>query len=90
MVVFLLVTVLGCWFGLAYADLVHRRFAMADVRSWLLLVPAWVLYAVILATDTSPGIGVQAVQSIALSTILATLVSAAPALARRSLVVGAP
>ncbi|MEN1974618.1 hypothetical protein [Cellulomonas olei] len=70
--VFLLVTVAGVALGIGYATAVGRRPGLRDPRAWALLAPVWVAYAVVLLAGGVTGSPAQAVQAVALGSLVET------------------
>lgn len=81
---FLLITVVGVVLGYACAGAVNRRFGPGDARRWVLLVPVWVVYVVVLFTADMQDVWAQGVQCFALASFLDTVINVSITAVRRS------
>ncbi|WP_299039388.1 hypothetical protein [uncultured Pseudokineococcus sp.] len=80
----ILISLLGVSLGCAYTAVVHRRTTRADPRRWLLLVPVWVVYVLLLLTavDMSDPLP-RGVQAFTIATVLSTVVDLLGGLGQR-------
>jgi uncharacterized membrane protein YoaK (UPF0700 family) len=86
LIVFLLITAVGVFLGIACAGLVDRRFGPEDWRRWTALTPFWVLavgVALALHTVNMRDLAPQAIQAFAIGSLSETLIDSLRALRRR-------
>jgi MFS-type transporter involved in bile tolerance (Atg22 family) len=86
LIVFLLITAVGAFLGIAYAGLVDRRFGPKDWRRWTALMPFWVLavgVALTLHAVNMRGLAPQAIQAFAMGSLVEALIDSLRALRRR-------
>ena len=83
---FLLITAVGVFLGIAYAGLVDRRFSPKDWRRWAALTPFWVLavgVALALHRVNMRDLAPQAIQAFAFASLAETLIDSLRARSRR-------
>lgn len=80
---FLLVTIVGTVLGVVAAGWVNRRFGPHDPRRWWRLVPAWLIYGMVLLTADMREVGPQVFQSFAMGSLFMTAVDLLGLLRRR-------
>jgi len=85
-VLFLLITMVGVFLGIAYAGFVDRRLGPKDWRRWMALTPFWALaagVALALHTVNFRDLAPQAIVTFAFASLGETLIDSLRALRRR-------